>query len=268
MGDEECADEETSLNYFNRDRIMKKANVVKKSRSNEEDKHPVDVEVEEEEEDDEESEEVNSDSEVSEDELDADLIESLTAEEREFLGYKSSPSKKALNKGRGNDIKDSVETDKEVTFTNVKQSSFKRFTAGQKQKQRMESTKDWTHSGSSTQYKVVASPHVMCVEALDESIDETTENNTPKDGGKVKENGPKSKSGKKRKILEFEEEESPKMKKKESRMTTNKMKTGSRYYDTANVKNKNRNKKKKNSVYDSEAGKKSKKMGTKFKKKK
>ena len=51
-------------------------------------------------------------------------------------------------------------------------------------------------------------------------------------------------------------------------MTTNKMKTGSRYYDTANVKNKNRNKKKKNSVYDSEAGKKSKKMGTKFKKKK
>merc|ERR1719494_817365 len=164
-------------------------------------------------------------------------------------------------------MKDSVETDKEVTFTNVKQSSFKKFTAGQKQKQRMESTKDWTHSGSSTQYKVVASPHVMCVEALEESKEETTENNTPKDGGKVKENGPKSKSGKKRKILEFEEEESPKMQ-KESRMTTNKMKTGSRYYDTANVKNKNRNKKKKNSVYDSEAGKKSKKMGTKFKKKK
>merc|ERR1719494_401185 len=119
-------------------------------------------------------------------------------------------------------MKDSVETDKEVTFTNVKQSSFKKFTAGQKQKQRMESTKDWTYSGSSTQYKVVASPHVMGVEELEE---ETTDNNTPKDGGKVKENGPKSKSGKKRKILEFEEEESPKMKKKESRMTTNKMKT-------------------------------------------
>merc|ERR1719494_75787 len=165
-------------------------------------------------------------------------------------------------------MKDSVETDKEVTFTNVKQSSFKKFTAGQKQKQRMESTKDWTHSASSTQYKVVASPHVMCVEALEESKEETTDNNTPKDGGKVKDNGPKSKSGKKRKILDFEEEESPKMQKKESRMTTNKMKTGSRYYDNANVKNKSRNKKKKNSVYDSEAGKKSKKMGTNFKKKK
>merc|ERR1712034_184378 len=134
MGDEECADEETSLNYFNKDRIMKKASVVKKSRSNEEDKHPVDDEVEEEEEDDEESEELSSDSEVSEDKLDADLIESLTPEEREFLGYKSSPSIKAPNKGRGKDIKDSVETDKDVTFTNVKQSSFKKFTADQKQK--------------------------------------------------------------------------------------------------------------------------------------
>merc|ERR1719494_541300 len=157
--DEECADEETSLNYFNKDRIMKKASVEKKSRSNEEDKHSVDVEVE----DEEESEELSSDSEDSEDELDADLIESLTPEEREFLGYKSSPSIKALNKGSNNDIKDSVETEKYVTFTNVKQSSFKKFTADQKQKQRMESTKDWTHSGSSTQYKVVASPHVMCV---------------------------------------------------------------------------------------------------------
>jgi len=84
-----------------------------------------------------------------------------------------------------------------------------------------------TNDDTKNKYKVVSSPMVMCVEAVDSDASET----------KVDE----SRSNSRKRKLAPDTEEGKKSK-KEPRMTTNKKKTGSQYYEKANVKNRNKNK--------------------------
>jgi len=86
-----------------------------------------------------------------------------------------------------------------------------------------------TNDGTKNNYKVVSSPMVMCVEAVDGS-----------DASETKVDESRSNNSRKRKLAPDAEE--GKKSKKEPRMTTNKKKTGSQYYEKANVKNRNKNK--------------------------
>jgi len=97
-----------------------------------------------------------------------------------------------------------------------------------------------TEPSKETKYKLISSPAAVCVEAVESS---DTEENIEKDTPKIK-----SKKRKRRSDVPSDGYEGKKRKhEKAPRMTTNKGKTGSRYYETANVKNKNKSKKKDNS---------------------
>jgi len=89
--------------------------------------------------------------------------------------------------------------------------------------------KESSQSKGDTSFKVTDSDDVICVEALAEP---STSN-------------PRSKG--KRKRVQFDnDDDEPKQKKKAPRMTTNKKKIGSQFYEHTNVKNRNKNKKKDN----------------------
>merc|ERR1719244_1469076 len=74
-----------------------------------------------------------------------------------------------------------------------------------------------------TEYKIMSSPQVLCVEAV------SRKDMKKGDGPRIR-----------KRSLEDSDRQN---RVKEPRMTTNKRKTGSRYYDTTNVKNKNKSKK-------------------------
>ncbi|XP_057312784.1 uncharacterized protein LOC130654254 isoform X1 [Hydractinia symbiolongicarpus] len=190
----QIVDSEISFNYFDKAKKKFKLKTEKYKHKIEadqesDDSEPYDSDVSEqfdinsEEELDKEkkpNEKKNSDTEET---VEADLINSLTSEERSFLGL-------------GNDTNQQEQTD------------------------------------DAGKYKIVSSPGVLCVEAMSDSNDDQTNKGVKR-------------TSKKRKLKRVHEEEEDKKNIKPKRMTTNKMKTGSRYYEEANVKNKNKQKKNK-----------------------
>jgi len=124
----------------------------------------------------------------SDDDIASDLADSLTPEERAFLG---------LTSGVADDAEDDEDRVVAEQMTPV----------------------------SGKNFKVFSSPQVMVVEA-------TSDDTAPKKKRKMT-----ASERLKRKLVD----KLDKKHKKAPRMTTNKKKTGSRYYETTNVKNRNRN---------------------------
>jgi len=163
--------------------------------------------------------EVESD--ISDSENEDDLIE------QDINADTKSPSEKSLEarndtctKGDDNELIDSslldVLSSEEKQFLKIKE----------------------TESKGDSSFRVTDTTDALCVEALSDDPDE---------GASFKETYTKQKKRKKRVSFEMLQDDDSKSKKtkKEPRMTTNKKKIGSKFYQETNVKNKNKSKKKK-----------------------
>jgi len=186
----EIVDDEISFQYFDhaRKKFKSKLNIKSHDIDNFEEQNDDEDEEIENESDDEHI--VDNESYCSEDEVEAELIKSLTPEERKFLGFDETTAQENIS--------------------------------------------------NKMKFKMISSPSALCVEAVSDSENEKYMKTKPK---KLK-----------RKIEEVldsdvEGEEHTRKHEKPKRMTTNKGKTGSRYYENTNVKNKNKNKKNKD-VYE------------------
>lgn len=227
---------------FDQDRLKRKIDVVKAPRTDRKTKLGTTVDADEVmntfiNEEVNETADIVSESE-DEDELEVGLIESLSAEERMFLGIVGEGDSGAVKDNEHiTDSEDGISGDESENDDDSRQA---------------ENLEELIDPEKRSQFMIISSPDVLCVEAIVEETNEipsipSARPSKRKFNEKMhlsQDSNQKKHSS--RKQVHFDDsgsEEDSRKTQKQPRMTTNKKKIGQRYYETVNVKNKNRNKK-------------------------